>query len=79
MTGGAGLPVSSKESILDALRRIHSEYAKPPQGPWGVALPIARACLAAGAANYITYESAEANPRKPRREPRWPGPKRRRR
>lgn len=79
MTGGAGLPISSKESILDALRRIDREHGKPPQGPGGVALPIARACLAAGAANYITYESAEASPRKPRRQPRWPGFKRRRR
>jgi hypothetical protein len=79
MTGGAGLPISSKESILDALRRIDREYAKPPQGPRGVALPIARACLAAGAANYVTYESAETSPRKPRRQPRWPGFKRRRR
>jgi hypothetical protein len=79
MTGGTGLPVSSKESIVDALRRIDSEYAKPSQGPWGVALPIARACLAAGAANYITYETAETSPRKPRRQPRWPGFKRRRR
>ena len=54
MTGGAGLPISSKESILDALRQIDREYAKAPQGPGGVALPLARACLAAGAANYIT-------------------------
>jgi len=78
MTSGAGLPISSKESILDALRRIDSEYDKPIEGPGGVALPIARACLAAGAADYITYENAEANPRKPRRQPRWPGFKRRR-
>jgi hypothetical protein len=54
MTGGAGLPISSKESILDALRQIDREYAKAPQGPGGVALLLARACLAAGAANYIT-------------------------
>lgn len=79
MTGGAGLPISSKKSILDALLRIEGEYDKPLKGPGGVALPIARACLAAGAADYITYESAEASLRKPRREPRWPGFKRRRR
>ena len=53
------------------------EYDQPPEGPDGVALPIARACLAARAANYITYESAEASLRKPRREPPWPGFKRR--
>jgi hypothetical protein len=70
MTGGAGLPISSKQSILDVLRRKAREYDKQPQGPDGVALPIARACLAAGAANYITYESAETSPRKTRRQHR---------
>lgn len=79
MTGGAGLPISSKQSILDVLSRKAREYEKPPQGPDGVALPIARACLAAGAANYITYESAETSPRKTRSQRRWPGSKRRRR
>src|ERR1039458_2819822 len=79
MTGGAGLPVSSKKSILDALRRVDSEHDQPLEGPGGVALSIARACLAAGAADYVTYESPEANSRKPRRQPRWPGFKRRRR
>lgn len=70
MTGGAGLPISSKQSILDVLSRKAREYDKPPQGPDGVALPIARACLAAGAANDITYESAETSPRKTRRQHR---------
>jgi hypothetical protein len=79
MTAGAGLPVSSKESILDALRGIDSERYKPLEGPGGMALSIARACLAAGAADYITYASMEANSRNPRRQPRWPGSKRRRR
>ena len=60
MTSGASLPVSSKKSILDALRRIDSEHYQPLEGPGGVALPIARACLAAGAADYITYEGTEA-------------------
>ena len=79
MTGGAGLPVSSKKSMLDALRQIESQYCNPLEGPGGVALPIARACLAAGAADHITYESMEASSKKPRRQPRWPGFKRRRR
>lgn len=79
MTSGAGLPVSSKKSILDALRRIDTEHYQPLEGPGGVALSIARACLAAGAADHITYESTEASSRKPRRQPRWPGFKRRRR
>lgn len=79
MTGGAGLPISSKKSILDALRRIGTEHYKPLEGPGAVALSIARACLAAGAADYITYESTEARSRKPRRQPPWPGFKRHRR
>jgi len=78
MTGGAGLPVSSKKSILDALRRIHSERYQPLEGPGGVAPSIARACLAAGAADYVTYASPDATSRKSRRQPRWPGFKRRR-
>lgn len=79
MTGGAGLPISAKKSILDALRRIGTEHYKPLEGPGAVALSIARACLAAGAADYITYESTEASSRKPRRQPRRPGFKRHRR
>lgn len=79
MTGGAGLPISSKKSILDALRRIGTEHYKPLEGQGAVALSIARACLAAGVADYITYEGTEANSKKPRRQPRWPGFKRHRR
>jgi hypothetical protein len=79
MTGGAGLPISSKKSILDALCRIGTEHYKPLEGPGAVALSIARACLAAGAADYITYESMEARSRKHRRQPRWPGFERHRR
>lgn len=79
MTGGAGLPISSKKSILDALRRIGTGHHKPLEGPGAVALSIARACLAAGAADYITYESTEASSKEPRREPRWSGYKRHRR
>ncbi len=83
MTGGAGLPINSQESAVDALRRIAREFGKPPQGARGVALTVARACVAAGSANYVRYESAEASPeasaKKPLRMPRWPGSKRRRR
>lgn len=79
MTGGAGLPMNSQESAVDDLRRIARESGTPPQGPSGVALTVARACLAAGSANYVRYESAEASPKKPLRMPRWPGSKRRRR
>jgi hypothetical protein len=78
MTGGAGLPVTSKESILQALRRMGNKDYQPLEGPGGVAISIASACLAAGAANYITYESPEDSPKKHRRLPGWPGFKRRR-
>lgn len=79
MTGGAGLPISSKKSILDALQRIGTGPYQPLEGPGAVALSIARACLAAGAADCITYESMEAGSSKHRGQPRWPGFKRRRR
>jgi hypothetical protein len=78
MTSGAGLPISSEESVLDALRLMARENGKPPQGRSGVALTIARACLGAGVGQYVGYESAEASQKKPRRMPRWPGYKRRR-
>ncbi|MDR3699759.1 MAG: hypothetical protein P4L56_09010 [Candidatus Sulfopaludibacter sp.] len=70
MTGGAGLPISSKKSILDALQRIGTAQYKPLEGPGAVSLSIARACLTAGAADYITYETMEAGSRKHRRQPR---------
>jgi hypothetical protein len=83
MTGGAGLPINSQESVVDALRRIARDFGKPSQGARGVALMVAQACLASGAANHVRYESAEASPKasakKPLRMPRWSGYKRRRR
>ena len=78
MTGGAGLPINSKKAVLHALSRIESGKHKPLEGPGSVALLIVRTCLAAGVADYVTYESVERKPKKPRREPRWPGFKRRR-
>jgi hypothetical protein len=56
MTGGAGLPINSKKAALDALARI-AGGGKPqlPEGPGSVALWIVRACLAAGAADHVSY------------------------
>ncbi len=79
MTGGAGLPITSKKAVLDGLRQIGGELHKPLQGPGGLSLTIARACLAAGAADNITYQSTEADSRKPRNQPSWPRHKPRRR
>ena len=70
MTGGAGLPINSKKAALDALSRIESGNQKSLEGLGSVTLLIVRACLAAGAANYVTYASAEAKSREPRRRPR---------
>ena len=73
MTGGAGLPINSKKAMLDALSRFEREKQKPPEGRASLALTIVRLCLAAGAADYIAYESAEATAKTPRSRPRMPG------
>jgi hypothetical protein len=60
-------------------RGIEREPYKPLKSPCEVMLPIARACLAIGAAGYITDENTEANSRKPRVSPAGPASKWRRR
>jgi hypothetical protein len=71
MTGGAGLPINSRKAVLDAMSQIESGKHKPISGPGSAALLIVRACLAAGAANYVTYEDAEAESAEPRGRRRW--------
>jgi hypothetical protein len=73
MTSGAGLPINSKKAALDALNRIESGKLKSLEAPGSVALWIVRACLAAGAADHVTYASAAAKSGKPRHRPhrRW--------
>ncbi|HVH71435.1 MAG TPA: hypothetical protein VNB49_10040 [Candidatus Dormibacteraeota bacterium] len=71
MSSGAGLPINSKKAALDALSRITSGKQKSLEGPGSVALLIVRTCLAAGAADHVTYASAEA--KSPRPRPRWRG------
>jgi hypothetical protein len=78
MTDGAGLPINSKKAVLEALDRIATEKRKLPEGPGAVSLTIVRACLAAGAADYVVYEGADTKPARSWRQPRWPGFKRRR-
>jgi hypothetical protein len=78
MTGGAALPINSATGIREALSRIETGRQELPEGPGAVSLTIVRACLAAGAAEYIAYESPEARAAKARRQPGWPGFKRRR-
>jgi hypothetical protein len=79
MTGGAALPIDSDTDVLGALRRIEDNHRESVEGPAIIALSIIRACLTAGAADHIVYAAPQPAPRKPRREPRWPGSKRRRR
>ncbi|MGD0076907.1 MAG: hypothetical protein ABSD31_21665 [Candidatus Binataceae bacterium] len=69
MTSGAGLPINSKKTVLDALKRSASGNPKLLEGPGSVALWIVRACLAAGAADHVSYEGAAAEPGKSRRRP----------
>ena len=73
MTGGAGLPINSKEAMLDAISRFEREKQKPPEGRGSLALTMVRLCLAAGAADYVAYQSAEATAKTPRSRPRMPG------
>jgi hypothetical protein len=70
MTTGAGLPMKSKKAALDALGRIASRKQESCEGSGNVVLWIVRACLAAGAAGYVTYASAETKPSEPCRRPR---------
>ena len=59
MTGGAALPVRSGKAIRKALDRIEGEQPVSTEGLAGQSLKIIRACLTAGAADYIRYESPE--------------------
>ncbi len=79
MTAGAGLPIDSDTDVLAAVRQIQSGRRPPLETPAVLELSIIRACLAAGAADHVAYAGPQAAPKKPRREPRWSGPKRRRR
>jgi len=77
MTGGAGLPITSSSATREALRRIESGRDKSLESPGAMALLLVRACLAAGAAGHVAYETPAPKSKKPLRLPRWPGSKRR--
>jgi hypothetical protein len=79
MTGGAGLPITSRKAIQHAFSRADSGKHKLLEGPGGLALLIVRALLADGVADHVAYETVGTQSRKPRIEPRFPGFKRRRR
>jgi hypothetical protein len=65
MTTGAFLPIHSREALKNM---THSAKGGLFEGPGGVALSIVRACLAAGAADWVGYENVGT--RKSRIEPR---------
>ncbi len=68
MTGGAGLPISSKDSVLEALSGIDTGEHRSLEGPGAVPLVIVRSCLRAGAAANLRYQDIEAAPAaRPRR------------
>jgi hypothetical protein len=52
MTTGAGLPIHSKKTVQAAISRPGEKQLPLP-------LAIVRACLAAGAADYVAYEDVE--------------------
>lgn len=67
MTGGAGLPVTSGESLKNALKQIEKGAKLGEfQGSNSASLWIVRACLDAGAAEHIAYELPKAKRREPR-------------
>jgi hypothetical protein len=73
MTTGAFLPIHSKEAFKNMPHGVKGGLF---EGPGGVALSIVRACLAAGAADWVGYEPVV--PRKARIEPRMRFKRRRR-
>jgi hypothetical protein len=73
MTSGAGLPI-----YRDTAAQMRVSLRDRGAGPGSLELAIVRSCLEAGAAEHIRYAGASEPIAKPRREPRFPGFKRRR-
>jgi len=72
MTGGAGLPITSKTAAQEVLRRIKSRKLQLVAARGSLPLLIVRTCLAAGAADHVTYEDAGMKTGQPYRRSRWP-------
>jgi hypothetical protein len=72
MTTGAFLPIHSREAFKNMPRAEGGLF----KGPGGIALSIVRACLAAGAADWVGYEPVAT--KKARTEPRMRFKRRRR-
>jgi hypothetical protein len=85
MSCGAALPIDQKV-VMHGLSAILAGGGASTRGAGSMAIPIVRACLAAGVADYVAHVNPEiksvnpgATSKKPRIEPRFPGFKRRRR
>jgi hypothetical protein len=84
MTGGAALPIMSADIEPILLAIDHAVTVESCDGPSVIPTAIARACLKAGAAEYVEYADTEYTDTVVRRKerprmPSWPGSKRRRR
>jgi hypothetical protein len=64
ITGGAALPITSKEVIRKVQEQTDAALSKTLKGASGLALPIVRACLAAGAAEHVAYGAPERSARR---------------
>jgi hypothetical protein len=85
MTGGAALPINhdmlddfaallpapSNPAVLASLRRMGSGAQEALTGLGGQALWIVRACLAASAADYVSYGAAPTKPKRPQPKHPW--------
>jgi len=78
MTTGAFLPITSPEVFKNLSLRGEGRRRELLDGPGGMALLIVRACIAAGAADFVEYEQPGAHSRKARIEPRFQFKRRRR-
>lgn len=67
MTSGAALPINSRDTLKDTLRRAESGKWKWVAGPGIVSLRLVRACLETGAADHVAYRDPAPKPRKARR------------
>ena len=80
MTTGAALPVVSAQSLEPTVRQLEQGLVlEVRNGPAPLSTMIIRACLDAGAAEYIAYEGPATRPKLGPRMPSWPGSKRKRR
>lgn len=79
ITTGAALPIPSSKTVAYAFRGIERESLASVLRSGVLPLRMVRACLAAGAAEYIQYDDFSGKSRPPQRQYNWPRTKKRRR